>query len=135
MIPGAVPIPVAPYSSIGKTLIMDLSCNLASRDMARNIMRVRATSSNGTGLVLDQQFTLTQSASGQAFSTTTIEAPSGNAATVVSADNQVHVVLVTATGTLDMGENTIFVITSPIVSVQVINDLNIANVNVACLII
>jgi hypothetical protein len=132
---GSLPIPVNLANQVSKTLLVDLSCNIASANRVRNVLKVRAESSNYTGTVSDQQFVLLQTAAGTTPSSNTIVAPTGNSSVIVSSDSPVHLLVTTSVGTYDFGQNTLFVLTSPIVSVQVINDLNYSNVNVACLII
>ncbi len=133
------PIPgvytVAPQTTQTKTLVVDLDCFIAGTRTTRNVLRTRNTAQNTNGNFFQQGFSLAQVASNTPPAQLIIPAPSGNEATIVSADSAVHLILQTTTGTLDLGQNTLFALSSPIVSLTFINDLNIGNVNINCIIV
>ncbi len=131
-VPGVYTVPQITQPS--KTLVVDLSCFIASAMKTRNVLRVRATAQND-GQLSQISYTLKQTNAPAAPTQATIPAPAGNVATVLSSNTPVHLIVTTPNGTLDMGQNTLFVITSPIVSIKAINDQNIADADLNCIII
>lgn len=125
---------VSPQTNPGKTLVVDLSCFIAGARSTRNVLKTRNTAQNSGGGFTQEAFELPVAATGQAPSQKVIVAPN-NVATVVSSDLPVHIILTTNNGTLDLGLNTLFVITSSVVSLNFINDAGIGTANVNCLII
>lgn len=114
----------APWSSIDRALYIDVKCFLSSIRSVRNVLSARLVAKSINNVVLDQSFSLLQAAEGSDFSTFEYQAKAGNVAMVISSNRPVHVILTRASGTLDLGQITMFAISSPIVSVNFVNDEN-----------
>lgn len=125
---------VGPTNSQGKTLVVDLSCFIAGARTTRNVLKTRNTAQNQNGSFMQQSFELLQAGTGQAPTQMVVTAPANNVATIVSSDMPVHIIVTTNNGTLDLGQNTLFILTNPIVSLKFINDSNIGTTNINCLI-
>jgi hypothetical protein len=129
-------IPTPGSNSLGKTLVLDLACSVATSRYIRNVMNVRAAVQNPSGGFLDQQVELTVAPSGGPISTEVLVAPSGNAVTVVSSDSPVHIlVTLPSNEQVDLGLNTLFIVTTSILNITLLNTLNLKATSISCIIV
>lgn len=121
----------APFGQQSRSLIIDLVANLASARMLRNVLKVRNIVTSSLSIMRNEVITLPQVASTAAPSQVVISPETQTSGMVLSSDTPVRLILVNNAGTLDLGQNTMAVLTSGIVSLTIINDqnLNAANVN------
>ena len=120
-----------PFGAQGRSLVVDLSVNMASARQLRNLLKIRNVVNSSLSSMRNESVTLPQVASGQAPSQLEITPSTQTSALVLSSDSPVRLILVTSNGSLNLGEQTLFVFTSGIVSLTLINDqnLNACNVN------
>ena len=122
----------SPTGQISQSLILDLACTIASSRRMRSVLKTRNVATSAVPMLQDQVFVLPQAQASQANSTQKLVAPAGNVCVVVSSDTPVHLVLTNSNGTLDLGQNTMFVLTGGFVSLEVTNDQNVADATVNC---
>ncbi len=122
----------SPAGQTSQSLILDLACTLASARRMRNVLKTRNVATSAVPVLQDQVFVLPQTTGG-APSSQTVKAAAGGTCVVVSADTPVHLVLTNSNGTLDLGQNTMFVLTSGFVSLSVTNDQNTGDATVNCI--
>jgi hypothetical protein len=120
----------APWATVDRTLYVDLKAFLASVRTNRNVLSTRIAVKSKTNVAVDQTFLLPQVASGQLPAEYKYEAIPDNQMTIVSANRPVHLMLTTPNGILDLGQQTLFVITSTIISLTFKNVENAGNAEV-----
>jgi hypothetical protein len=120
----------SPWATASKVLYVDLKCFLASVRSNRNVLSARNSARSINNVVLDQTFKLPATGTSVADATYTYTAAGGNVMTVINANRPVRAVITTANGTLDLGQITMFVLSSPIISVVFTNDLNEGDVEI-----
>lgn len=111
----------APWQSVDRALYIDVNAYLASVRMNRNVLSARVGMRSANNIVTDQTFILTRSDKHRADAYYEVAAKAGNVSTVLASNRPVHVVLKRESGELDMGEQTLLIVTSPIVSLKVTN--------------
>lgn len=114
----------SPWGTVDKLLYLDVKAFVASKRYNRNILSSRYTAKSKTTVFTDQTITLPYIKDG-APSTFTYTALPGNSMTIVSANTLVNVVVKTPKGELDLGAQTIFVISSPIMSLVLTNAIEL----------
>lgn len=125
----------APWVTIDKTLFVDVKASLASVRLNRNVLTTRVAAKSKNNVVLDQTFLLPKTNAGQAVTEHEYKAVADNQMIIVSANRPVHIVLTTANGVLDLGLNTIFILSSPIVSIKFANAENIGNAEINLIVV
>lgn len=125
----------APWATVDRTLYLDVKAYLGSVRYNRNILSTRNAARSANNIALDQTFVLGQTDKNAARSVYEHRAAANNSMTVISANRPVHVVVVRESGELDLGMQTIFVISSSIVSVRFANTENAGNVEVNLIVV
>ncbi len=116
------------------TLILDLNfaqtASLAS--YYRELGSKRFSLSNMQNSVVYHEFVLPTVDSGFLPSSYTLAVPKNTVGVVITADTQIHLILTMNNGAVyDLGQNTIFILSNSVSTVQFINDLNISNAQVS----
>jgi hypothetical protein len=114
----------APWTTVDRTLYVDVKAYLASVRYNRNVLSTRNAVKSKNNIALDQTFVLPKADKNTANATYEYRATAQNQMTVVSANRPVHIVAVRETGELDLGLQTIFIISSSIVALRFANTQN-----------
>lgn len=125
----------APWSTVDKTLYVDIKAYLASVRLNRNVLSARVAVKSKTNVATDQTFLLPQTSNDQANSSYVYTAVPDNATTVVSSNRPVHLVLTTPNGVLDLGQQTLFIFSGPIISVGFTNSQNVGPAEVNLIVV
>jgi hypothetical protein len=125
----------APWATVDRALYVDVKAYLGSVRYNRNVLSTRFAAKCENNIVTDQTFILGQVEKNMAFSTFEFKAHAKNVMTVVSANRPVHLVLVRADGELDLGLQTMFVISSSIVALRFSNTENLGNAEVNLIVV
>lgn len=120
----------SPWSSVDKTLFVDLKVNLASTRQTRNILAARGAARSKSNIHSERSFVLSQVATGLPASEFTVDCDADNMFTVVSSDRPVRLIVTTPNGRLDVGQITMFVLTSQVVKLEFANTANAGNAEV-----
>lgn len=125
----------APWATVDRTLYVDVKAYLAGVKYNRNVLSTRIAAKSKNNIALDQTFLLPKVDVNQAQTQYEYKASAKNQMTVVSSNRPVHMTLVKEGGTLDLGMQTIFIITSPIVSVTFTNKENIGDAEINLIVV
>lgn len=125
----------APWATVDKTLFVDVKASLASVRVNRNVLTTRVAARSKNNVVLDQTFLLPKTLVGQALSEYEYKAVADNQMMIISANRPVSIILTTANGVLNLGLNTIFIISSPVVSIKFANAENIGNAEINLIVV
>lgn len=120
----------APWTTVDRALYVDLKANLASVKYNRNVLSTRVGVRSKTNVALDQTFILPRASNHEANNSYEYRAVANNLMTIISANRPVRVVLVRESGELDLGLQSLFVITSPIISVRFTNTENLGDAEI-----
>jgi hypothetical protein len=110
-----------PWKTLDKAVYVDLKATLASERVARNVLSVRNAAKSRNNLLLEQTVKLGVPINGipQSYE---LKGVAGNVMTIFASNYPVSLELTTETGTLLLGQNTLFVITASIVGLKITND-------------
>lgn len=125
----------APWATVDRTLYVDVKAYLASVKYNRNVLSTRNAAKSKNNVALDQTFLLPRAAQGQANAEYEYRAVPENQMTVISANRPVRIILTRESGELDLGLQTIFIISSPIVSVRFSNTQNAGDAEVNLIVV
>lgn len=128
-LPGAT-VCVSPWTTVDRTLYVDLKAFLASVRYNRNVLSTRIAVKSKTNVARDETFVLPVMPQGKAATKRRIELESGNQATIVSTNRPIHLIVSRETGVMDMGMQTLFVATDSLVALEFENSLNQADVEI-----
>lgn len=115
-----------PWKTLDKAVYVDLKATLASERLARNVLSVRNAAKSRNNLLLEQTVKLGKPTNGipQSYE---LQGVAGNVMTILASNYPVLLELVTETGSLLLGQNTLFVITASIVKIKVTNSLGLGD--------
>lgn len=125
----------APWATVDRTLYVDVKAYLASVRYNRNVLSTRNAVKSKNNVALDQTFVLPRADNGQANASYEYKATPQNQMTVISANRPVHLVIKRETGELDLGLQTIFIISSPVISVRFTNTENAGDAEVNLIVV
>ena len=125
-----VTVCVAPWTTVDRTLYVDLKAFLASVRYNRNVLSTRVAVKSKTNVALDECFILPKSGTTRPATGRRIDLVPGNAMTIVSANRPVGLKVSRESGELDLGTQTLFIITSSIASLEFTNVVNEADVEI-----
>lgn len=114
----------APWATVDRTLYVDVKAYLASVKYNRNVLSTRVAAKSKNNVAQDQTFLLPQSGDGQAPTEYLYKGIANNQMTVVSSNRPIHVVITRESGELDLGMQTILILSSPILSLRFTNTEN-----------
>lgn len=118
-----------PWKTLDKALIVDVKAFLASERFTRNVLTTRISAKSASGILKEEAFILSMPVSGVPVFRDFEPAP-GNIALLIASNYPVLLELTTETGSLSLGQNTLFVITAPVVKVRISNTAGIGNAEV-----
>jgi hypothetical protein len=125
----------APWATVDRTLYVDVKAYLASVKYNRNVLSTRISAKSKNNVALDQTFLLPRASTNQANSEYEYKSVPNNQMTVISANRPVHIVLTRESGVLDLGLQTVFIISSPIISVKFSNTENAGDAEVNLIVV
>ncbi len=125
----------APWATVDRTLYVDLRCYLASVRYNRNVLSTRIAVKSKTNVALDQTFVLPKAAPGAANSGYEYVAVPNSQTVIISSNRPVHLILVRESGRLDLGMQTLFVTSSPIVKVIFANTENAGDAEINLIVV
>jgi hypothetical protein len=125
----------APWASTDKVLYVDVNAYLSGVRFKRNVLSTRNGAQSKNNVVLDQSFLLPRVAEGVPLEQYTYTAVPDNQMTIVSANRAIELVLTTPNGVLNLGMNTIFIITSTIVSLRFKNLANLGDAQINLIVV
>ena len=120
----------SPWSTVDKVMYVDVKCYLSSVRASRNVLSTRNSARSINNVATDQTFVLPVTSTELPASQREFVADPGNVMTVISSNRPVHAILVRESGMLDLGQITMFVISSSIVSIKFINDQKLGDTEV-----
>ena len=107
---------VKPWATVDRTLYVDLKAYLSSVRFNRNVLSTRVAAKAKNNIASHQTLVLEPGAPPFKYS-----APADTSMVIVNANNPVRMTLSRESGQIDLGEQTLFVITSSIHSVEFVN--------------
>lgn len=121
---------VSPWTTVDRVLYVDLKAFLASVRYNRNVLSTRIAVKSQTNVAIDETFVLPAMPKDKPSAKRKLDFVSGNQATIVSTNRPVHLVVTRESGTMDMGLQTLFVITNSIIALEFENSQNLADVEI-----
>lgn len=118
-----------PWKTLDKALIVDLKAYLASERFTRNVLTARVAAKSASGILKEEAFILSNPVNSVPVYRD-FEPAAGNIALIVASNYPVLIEVTTETGQLNLGQNTLFVVTAPIVKVRISNTLGLGNAEV-----
>lgn len=120
---GVVPdgVIATPWANNPKCLMVDITASLIGVRFAQQVLSSRSTAKSLSNTALVQSFMLQKSNFGEPPPCQIIKAPSNSKMVVLVANRPVRTVLVRECGRLDLGMQTMFVLTDSFVSLEVSN--------------
>lgn len=122
-----------PWATVDKTLVVDVRAHLASVRYNRNVLSARAAAKSANNIALDQTFMLPANV-GAVARYEHLAAP-GNVMTIISSNRPIHLILTRETGELDLGLQSMFIISSPVVKLAFANTENKGNAEVNLIVV
>jgi hypothetical protein len=120
----------APWTTVDRGLYVDIKAYLASVKYNRNVLSTRLAVKSKTNVAKDESFVLPRAAKNQANTSYEFRATPLTQMCIISSNRAVNIVLVRETGELDLGQQTLFIISSPIISVRFTNTENLGDAEI-----
>lgn len=121
---------VQPWAYVDKTLIVDLNVYLASVRQTRNILSTRNAVKSQSNIHEESSFILPKVADGVAPTEYEHTFKSGNLTVIFESNRPVRLIAKNTNGTIDLGLTTLFVLTSSLISLKMVNEKNEGNAEV-----
>lgn len=125
----------APWTTVDRTLYVDVKAYLASVRYNRNVLSTRVGAKSKNNVAQDQTFLLPKAGAGQAPADYLYKGIANNQMTIVSSNRPIHVVLTRESGELDLGMQTILILSSPIISLRFANTENAGDAEVNLIVV
>jgi hypothetical protein len=125
----------APWATVDRTLYVDVKAYLASVKYNRNVLSTRVGVKSKNNVALDQTFLLPKAGHQQANNAYEYRAVPNNQMVIVSSNRPVHIILTRESGVLDLGLQTILILSSPIISLNITNTENIGDAEVNLIVV
>ena len=125
----------APWATVDRTLYVDVKAYLASVKYNRNVLSTRVGAKSKNNVALDQTFLLPAAGHQQANNAYEYRAVPNNQMVIVSSNRPVRIILTRESGVLDLGLQTILILSSPIISLVVTNTENIGDAEVNLIVV
>lgn len=125
----------APWATVDRTLYVDVKAYLASVKYNRNVLSTRVGVKSKNNVALDQTFLLPKTGHQQANNAYEYRAVPNNQMVIVSSNRPVHIILTRESGVLDLGLQTILILSSPIISLNITNTENIGDAEVNLIVV
>lgn len=111
---------MCPWKTLDKALIVDLKAYLASERFTRNVLTARVAARSESGILKEEVFILSKPVNGVPVYRDFDPAPS-NIALIVASNYPVEIQITNNSGTLNLGQNTLFMVTAGVVKMRVSN--------------
>ena len=128
-------VSAAPWATAERTMYLDLKAYIAGVRYNRNVLSSRHAARSRTNVLTDQILALPAVPAGAQVSRHEFTAPANNTMTVISANRPVRLVLQRESGSLDMGLQSLFVISSSVVSILLENSSNDGDAEINLLVV
>ena len=125
----------APWATVDRTLYVDVKAYLASVKYNRNVLSTRVGAKSKNNVALDQTFLLPAAGHQQANNAYEYRAVPNNQMVIVSSNRPVRIILTRESGVLDLGLQTILILSSPIISLNITNTENIGDAEVNLIVV
>jgi hypothetical protein len=125
----------APWATVDRTLYVDVKAYLASVKYNRNVLSTRVGVKSKNNVALDQTFLLPKAGRQQANTAYEYRAVPNNQMVIVSSNRPVRIILTRESGVLDLGLQTILILSSPIISLNIMNTENIGDAEVNLIVV
>jgi hypothetical protein len=125
----------APWATVDRTLYVDVKAYLASVRYNRNVLSTRVGVKSKNNVALDQTFLLPKAGRQQANNAYEYRAVPNNQMVIVSSNRPVRIILTRESGVLDLGLQTILILSSPIISLNITNTENIGDAEVNLIVV
>ena len=125
----------APWATVDRTLYVDVKAYLASVKYNRNVLSTRVGAKSKNNVALDQTFLLPAAGHQQANNAYEYRAVPNNQMVIVSSNRPVRIILTRESGVLDLGLQTILILSSPIISLNIMNTENIGDAEVNLIVV
>jgi hypothetical protein len=125
----------APWATVDRTLYVDVKAYLASVKYNRNVLSTRVGVKSKNNVALDQTFLLPKAGRQQANNAYEYRAVPNNQMVIVSSNRPVRIILTRESGVLDLGLQTILILSSPIISLNIMNTENIGDAEVNLIVV
>lgn len=125
----------APWATVDRTLYVDVKAYLASVRYNRNVLSTRVGVKSKNNVALDQTFLLPKAGRQQANNAYEYRAVPNNQMVIVSSNRPVRIILTRESGVLDLGLQTILILSSPIISLNITNTENIGDAEINLIVV
>lgn len=125
----------APWATVDRTLYVDVKAYLASVKYNRNVLSTRVGVKSKNNVALDQTFLLPKAGYQQANNAYEYRAVPNNQMVIVSSNRPVRVILTRESGELDLGLQTILILSSPMISLRITNTENIGDAEINLIVV